>query len=105
MYIYIYVYIHIYIYNIIHIYIYIYIYMYIYIYIKTHGRVSAAKEVVWHTSVLFTGTAKSPFSTHHISITTGLISIKFTYFMPSINTTLHTKFEKNRLSSLQDICF
>ena len=23
--------------------------------IKTHGRVSAAKEVVWHTSVLFTG--------------------------------------------------
>ena len=48
------------------------------IYIKTHGRVSAAKEVVWHTSVLFTGTTKSPFSTHHISITTGLISIKFT---------------------------
>ena len=73
--------------------------------IKTHGRVSAAKEVVWHTSVLFTGTAKSPFSTHHISITTGLTSIKFTYFMPSIYTTLHTKFEKNWLSSLQDICF
>ena len=36
--------------------------------IKTHGRVSAAKEVMWHTSVLFTGTAKSPFSTPHISI-------------------------------------
>ena len=30
--------------------------------IKTHGRVSAAKEVMWHTSVLFTGTAKSPVS-------------------------------------------
>ena len=53
---------------------------------KTHGRVSAAKEVMWHTSVLFTGTAKSPFSTPHISITTGPISIKFTYFMPSIKT-------------------
>ena len=73
--------------------------------IKTHGSVSAAKEVMWHTSVLFTGTAKSPFSTHHISITTGLIPIKFTYFMPSIYTTLHTKFEENRLSGLQDICF
>ena len=68
--------------------------------IKTHGRVSAAKKVMWHTSVLFTGTAKSPFSTPHISITTGPISIKFTYFMPSIYTTLHTKFEENRLSSL-----
>ena len=67
---------------------------------KTHGRVSAAKEVMWHTSVLFTGTAKSPFSTPHISITTGPISIKFTYVMPSIYTTLHTKFEENRLSSL-----
>ena len=70
------------------------------IYIKTHGRVSAAKEVVWHTSVLFTGTAKSPFSTPHTSITLGPISIKFTYFMPSIYTTLHTKFEENQLSSL-----
>ena len=38
--------------------------------IKTHGRVSAAKKAMWHTSVLFTGTAKSPFSTPHISITT-----------------------------------
>ena len=57
--------------------------------IKTHGSVSAAKEVMWHTSVLFTGTAKSPFSTHHISITTGLISIKFTYFMPSIYIKTH----------------
>ena len=68
--------------------------------IKTHGRVSAAKEVMWHTSVLFTGTAQSPFSTPHISITTGPISITFTYFMPSIYTILHTKFEENRLSSL-----
>ena len=68
--------------------------------IKTHGRVSVAKEVMWHTSVLFTGTAKSPFSTPHISITTGPISIKFTYFMSSIYTTLHTKFEENRRSIL-----
>ena len=55
--------------------------------IKTHGRVSAAKEDVRHTSVLFTGTAKSPFSTPHTSITTGPISIKFTYFMLSKYTT------------------
>ena len=66
---------------------------------------SAAKEDVRHTSVLFTGTAKSPFSTPHISITTGPISIKFTYFMPCIYTTLHTKFEENQLISLRDICF
>ena len=43
--------------------------------IKTHGRVSAVKKDVRHTSVLFTGTAKSPFSTPHISITTRPISI------------------------------
>ena len=67
---------------------------------KTQGRVSAAKEVMWHTSVLFTGTTKSPFSTPHISITTGPISIKFTYFMPFTYTTLHTKFEEHRHSSL-----
>ena len=46
--------------------------------IKTHVRVSAAKKDMRHTSVLFTGTAKSPFSTPHISITTGPVSIKFT---------------------------
>ena len=63
--------------------------------IKTHGCVSPAKKDLQHTSVLFTGTAKAPFSTPHISITNGLISIKFTYFMPSMYKTLHTKFEKN----------
>ena len=68
--------------------------------IKTHGHVSAAKEDVWHTSVLFTGTTKLPFSTPHISITTGLISIRFTYFMPFIYMTLHTKFEEHWLSIL-----
>ena len=26
--------------------------------IKTHGHVSADKKVMWHTSVLFTGTTK-----------------------------------------------
>ena len=73
--------------------------------IKTHGRVSAAKKDVRHTSVLFiiTGTTKSPFSTLHISITTGPICIKFTYFMPSIYTTVHTKFEENQISGLWDI--
>ena len=54
-------------------------------------------------SVLFTGTAKSQFSTPHISITTGLISIKFTYFMPSVYATLHTKFEENQICSLWDM--
>ena len=78
--------------------------------IKTQGRVSAAKKDVWHTSVLFTGIAKSLFSTPHVSITSGpisikftyngLISIKFTYFMSSIYITLHTKFEENRINSL-----
>ena len=34
--------------------------------IKTHGHVSAAKKDVWHTSVLFTGTPNSPFSTPHM---------------------------------------
>ena len=63
--------------------------------IKTHGSVSAAKKAVWRTSVLFTGTVNSPFSTSRISITTGLISIKFTYFMPSIYATIHAKFERN----------
>ena len=67
--------------------------------IKTHGCVSAAKKDVWHTSVLFTGTAKSPFSTPHISITTTPISIKFTYYMPFIYITWHTKFEENQPSN------
>ena len=75
-----------------------------YAHIKTHGCVSAAKKAVWRTSVLFTGTANSPFSAPCISITTGPISIKFTYFMPSIYATLHTKLERNRPSSSQDMC-
>ena len=37
--------------------------------IKTHGPVSAAKKAMWHTSVLFTETTNSPFSTPHISTT------------------------------------
>ena len=72
--------------------------------IKTHSRVSAAKKAMWLTSVLFTGTANSPFSAPRISITTGPISIKFTYFMPSIYATLHTKFERNQFSSSWDMC-
>lgn len=45
---------------------------------------------------------KSPCSTPCISITTVLISIKLMYFMPSLYTTLHTKFKGNQLSNLQD---
>ena len=75
--------------------------------IKTHSRVLVTKKDVRHTSTVcyFTETAKSPFSTPHTSITTTPISIKFTYFMPSIYTTLHTKFEENWISSLQDMRF
>ena len=58
-----------------------------------------------HASVIFTGTTKSPFLISYISITTGLISIKFKYFMSSVYTTLHIKFEENWLSSLQGIYF
>ena len=57
---------------------------------------------MWHTSVLFTGTTKSAFSTPHISITAGPISTKFTYFMLSINMCLHTKLEENWFSSFRD---
>ena len=67
--------------------------------IKTHSRVSVVNKDVRHTSVLFTGTSKSPISTPHTSITTGSISIKFTYLMSPIYTTLHTKFEGNWPSS------
>ena len=72
--------------------------------IKTHGRVSVAKKAMWRTSVLFIGTANSPFSIPHISIITGMISIKFTYFMPSIYATLYTTFDENRPSSSRDMC-
>ena len=82
----------------------VYTIIHCYIYIKTHSRVSVAKKAVWYTSMLFTETTNSPFSTPHKSITTGPISIKFTYFMPSIYATLHTKFERNRPSSLRDMC-
>ena len=39
-----------------------------------------------------------------ISVTTGLIFIKFTYFMPSIYTTLCTKFKRNRSSCSRVMC-
>ena len=45
--------------------------------IKTHGHVSVAKKDMRHTSVLFIGAAKSPFSTPRISITAGPISINY----------------------------
>ena len=54
--------------------------------------------------VQFTEIANLPFSTPHISITTMPISIKLTYFMSSIYTTLHTKLEENWHSSSQDMC-
>ena len=71
---------------------------------NTHGCVSVAKKAMWCRSVLFTGTANSPFSTPCISITTLPISIKFTYFMPCTYATLHTKFERKQPSSSRDIC-
>ena len=70
--------------------------------IKTHSSVSAAKkpkEDARHTSVLFTGTVKLLNSAFCISKTTKPISTKFTYFLPYIYTTLHTKIEGNSFSS------
>ena len=62
---------------------------------KTHSCVPAAKKAIWRTSVLFPGTVNSPISTPHISVTTTLISIKFTHFMASLYAAIHTKFERN----------
>ena len=70
--------------------------------IKTHSSVSVAKKPkkdARHTSVLFTGTVKLPNSAFCISKTTKPISAKFTYFLPYIYTTLHTKIEVNSFSS------
>ena len=53
---------------------------------------------------VFTGTANLPFLIPCISITIGVISIKFTYFMPSIYMTLHIKFKGNWASSLRLVC-
>ena len=71
---------------------------------NTQHCVLVPKKAMWCTSVLFTVTTNSAFSTPRISITTGLISIKFTYFMPSMYVTLHTTFERNWPSSLRDMC-
>ena len=60
---------------------------------KTHGT----------RNVLFTRTAKSPISASCIFITARQICTKFTYVMPSIYTTSHTKFERNRLSVSRDM--
>ena len=70
--------------------------------IKTHSSVSAAKKTkkdVWHTSMLFTGTAMLPNSAFCISKTTNPISTKFIYFLPYIYTISHIKFEGNHFSS------
>ena len=57
-------------------------------YIKTHGLVSAAKKALWRTSVLFTGTANSPFSTPHISITVVFVA-GFVRFVKRLTCTLY----------------
>ena len=77
--------------------------------IKTHGSVTAAKDMetrkkdAQHTSMLSTGSNKLQFSASHISKTTEPIYTKFIYFMPYIYTTLHTNFEGNRLIGFQDM--
>ena len=77
--------------------------------IKTHGHihvcVSGQESHVAHKWVtVFIGTGNLPVLTPHTSITTWLISIKLTYFMPSIYATLHTKVEENQPSSSRDMC-
>ena len=59
--------------------------------IKVLCHVLVTMKDVWQTSVLFTGNTKLLFSTPCISTTTWPICTKFTYFMPSIYITLHTK--------------
>ena len=56
---------------------------------KTHGCVSVAKKDAWHTSALFTGIIKSPFSTPHIPITTEPIFIKFTVYAHHIHALIY----------------
>ena len=50
--------------------------------ISRHAVAKKTKEDVWHTSVLFTGTVKSPNSAFCISKTVKPISTKFIYFLP-----------------------
>ena len=73
--------------------------------IKIHSSVSAAKKTkdARHTSVLFTGTVKLPNSAFCISKTTKLISTKFIYFLPYVNTTSQIKIAKNHFSISRDI--
>ena len=84
-------------------YVHMYIYYY-YTYIKTHSHVSEAKKDVW-PQMYHLQEPLSHFLQHLISLTTVLISNKFKYFMPSIYTTLHTKFQENQISSLRDTGF
>ena len=59
------------------------------------------------TSVLFTGTTKSPFLTPHISITTAwanFYQIYTFYAIRYIRNPIHIKFEGNWLSSSQGTC-
>ena len=62
-----------------------------------HTVVCKRSKNMQHTSVLFTGNSKSPFSSPHISITTGPICIKFACFMPSIYMTFIQKMKKIRV--------
>ena len=74
--------------------------------IKTHGRVSTAKKDVRLASVLFIGTTKSPFSTSHTyNYWTYFYQIYIFYVLHIHHVILHTKFEENWISSLQDMCF
>ena len=68
-----------------------------------HSCMSAAKETkgTQHTSVLFTGSVKSPNSAFDISNTTKLISTKFICFLLYIFTTSHIKIERIGLAFLE----
>ena len=70
--------------------------------IKTQSCVSG-QESMWHTSLLYTGTANLLFLTPCISITTRPIYIKFTFLCPPYTRLyIRTKFEENRPSNSRD---
>ena len=73
-------------------------------YQDTRSCVSGQERHKMH-GVLFTEKAKLLISTPCISWSTLRISTKFTYFMFFIYMTLHNKFERNRVSGVQDIHF
>ena len=74
------------------------------VFLSRHMVVCEWPRKVCGTQVYYTETANLPFSTSLNSITSGLISIRFAYFMPTIYTTEPYKFQGHEPSSLWNMC-